>query len=572
MTNPYQEMSKDKFWRSGVSERLIQAPYESIWQDPFSISPTMVITAAGSCFAQNVGKWFIKNDYNFQLSKLDKKHGFSFATGNIYTPALLLQWLKMAIGELPTDKGVDEKDGLYFDLLRPSFHPEGFATKADLLIARDHALEEIRNHLISSDLFIFTMGLTEAWRHSDGTVYAICPGTIAGTYDAQQHHFHNYSFNEAYSDMQKSISIIRDLKPSIKFMITISPVPLTATASDNHVLPATIYSKSVLRAVAGQLCDHDDQITYFPSYEIITAPSSQGLYFEDNKRSVTQDGVDFVMRHLQEGLAQSYSSCGHEQHLHHKARTEEELCDDALIEQFNSQHSSNLSESVCLIGDSHMPHFNEQFSKKGVSCFGGMIMPGADWAAQKFNLEDDEIILPLNNRMSRDIWSKTIDQLKALSDEDRKKQIIVTNVGLNTRAHGPHFLNWLNDTICDGNFSIQEAAQYFHQTKQSFIQVISKLVDLGLKVVVISDPPLQRFYDTGSEIEQIVDLYEKIYSQFVISTGAEFFHIREWMEAENLIQEALCSETLLANGERDWMHGSEQYYALVTDHIINQYL
>ena len=40
------------------------------------------------------------------------------------------------------------------------------------------------------------------------------------------------------------------MNPKARLVLTVSPVPLAATASGSHVLPATIYSKSVLRAAA----------------------------------------------------------------------------------------------------------------------------------------------------------------------------------------------------------------------------------------------------------------------------------------------------------------------------------
>ena len=82
----------------------------------------------------------------------------------------------------------------------------------------------------------------------------------------------------------------------MRFILTVSPVPLTATASGNHVLPATTYSKSVLRAVAGHLAEHRKGVDYFPSFEIITNQAARGTFFEPNLRSVRNDGVDVVMK------------------------------------------------------------------------------------------------------------------------------------------------------------------------------------------------------------------------------------------------------------------------------------
>ena len=72
-------------------------------------------------------------------------------------------------------------------------------------------------------------------------------------------------------------------------------MPLVATKSGNHVLVATMESKSILRAVAGQLTTNRTYVDYFPSYELINSPVFRGVFFEPNQRTVNRHGVDFVM-------------------------------------------------------------------------------------------------------------------------------------------------------------------------------------------------------------------------------------------------------------------------------------
>ena len=72
-------------------------------------------------------------------------------------------------------------------------------------------------------------------------------------------------------------------------------MPLTASASGEHVLNATSHSKSVLRAVAGKLTAQHEWVDYFPSYELVTAPVFGGRAYEANMRQVAASGVDFVM-------------------------------------------------------------------------------------------------------------------------------------------------------------------------------------------------------------------------------------------------------------------------------------
>jgi hypothetical protein len=61
------------------------------------------------------------------------------------------------------------------------------------------------------------------------------------------------------------------------------------------VLVSTIASKSILRAVADELCRRDPGVAYFPSYEIVTGPQTAGRFYAEDLREVTPEGVAFVM-------------------------------------------------------------------------------------------------------------------------------------------------------------------------------------------------------------------------------------------------------------------------------------
>jgi hypothetical protein len=91
------------------------------------------------------------------------------------------------------------------------------------------------------------------------------------------------------------VSSISEINPKLRFILTVSPVPLTATASGDHVLVATTRSKSILRGVCAALADEFDNLDYFPSYEIITAPNARSMFYDANLRSVTPLGVQTVM-------------------------------------------------------------------------------------------------------------------------------------------------------------------------------------------------------------------------------------------------------------------------------------
>jgi len=315
MKHPYEALPPKAFWRTAVALKA-WFEMEDIYRPKFDISPESKIATAGSCFAQHISRHLRMNGYDVldcepappglgPARARDYGYGlYSARYGNIYVVRHLLQLLHEAWGEPTSGDLVWERDGRYFDAMRPNVEPEGLGSPEEVRLHRAQHLEKIRRLVLDMDTFIFTLGLTECWVHrTAGTVYPTCPGVIAGSFDSQTYAFKNFSHAELISDFiacrdfigQRRVEADLGGRLNPRFILTVSPVPLVATASERHVLLATVYSKSVLRAVAGDLAQQYEDVAYFPSYEIVSAPWSGHMYFEANRRDVSQEGVDLVM-------------------------------------------------------------------------------------------------------------------------------------------------------------------------------------------------------------------------------------------------------------------------------------
>ncbi len=305
--NPYKKLPTEAFWRTAVAD-IPPLQINKLWKPKFKLDKTQAIATAGSCFAQHISKALLSRDYAWlngepaptglspESQQMFNYGIFSFRTGNIYTAASLRQWLEWAL----TDKAVSDEiwtdNDRFFDPFRPAIEPHGFYNREELLASRNVTLGVIRSVLEQSQYFIFTLGLTEAWINvENNSIYPMCPGTVAGQFNAKQHRLVNYTHQQTQRDLRESFRLIKTINPNIKFLLTVSPVPLTATATKKHVLVATTYSKSTLRSVAGEMANARPDTDYFPSYELITSAPFRGMFFEENLRNVTQEGIDFVM-------------------------------------------------------------------------------------------------------------------------------------------------------------------------------------------------------------------------------------------------------------------------------------
>lgn len=343
MANPYKTQPERAFWRASVGSRHY-ADLCELWQ-PMPLRKSDKIATAGSCFAQHIGNNLAARGAAFMdmepappvLSSTAeaRKWGygvFSCRYGNIYTSRQLIQLFDEAHGTRTPSERVWKKQDRYFDALRASVDPVGQDSAETVLALRARHLAAVRRMFAELDVFVFTMGLTEGWESTrDGTMFAVAPGTVAGTYDPERHVFRNLRAAEIRADMLAFWERLRAVNPGARMLLTVSPVPLAATATQNHVLVATTYSKSVLRAVAGELAEDVDDIHYFPSYEIISSHPGRGMFFEPDLRNVNIFGVNYVMSHFFSGpLAKEFggAACG--------AAPEDDLeliCDEESLDQ-----------------------------------------------------------------------------------------------------------------------------------------------------------------------------------------------------------------------------------------------
>ncbi|QAZ40119.1 hypothetical protein C1M51_12185 [Methylibium sp. Pch-M] len=304
--HPYADLPDKHFWRRTVKAWRSEDPI-SLDTPKFEITQSTRIATLGSCFAQHIGRVLRERHYSFidyepapSLLPVDQQAAygyglFSVRSGNVYTSRQLLQLLQRAFGEHHAEM-VWETEGRFYDAYRPTIEPGGFASLDELIALRRSHERALKRMFRESEVLVFTMGLTELWLDQrDGTAYPLCPGTIAGHFDASIHGFRNQGFSEVLEDMESFIAGARRRNPDLRFLLTVSPVPLAATASRDHVVVATSYSKSVLRAVAGELCRRHDHVDYFPSYELVTSAGASEISFDADMRNVTAQGVQRVM-------------------------------------------------------------------------------------------------------------------------------------------------------------------------------------------------------------------------------------------------------------------------------------
>lgn len=306
-SHPYRGRPARSRWRS-VADAGHPLAIADWYRKKFELSGLRVGTA-GSCFAQHIGRELRAKGFDFVDAEpppgmLDRPLQASFGYGiysarygNVYTTRQLLQLLQRALGEFSPVEPAWELDGGAVDPFRPTIEPGPLRDPDEVVAMREDHLARVAKLFESIDVFVFTLGLTEAWVDArDGSVYPVAPGVAGGVYDPDIHKFVNFAHHEVRSDLEAFVRRVRSINPRMRFLLTVSPVPLMATGTDQHVIPATMYSKSVLRSVAGVMSDKYRFVDYFPSYEIISSHVMRGMFYNADLRTVHAAGVSHVMQ------------------------------------------------------------------------------------------------------------------------------------------------------------------------------------------------------------------------------------------------------------------------------------
>lgn len=307
MANPYSNLPPLSFWANAVTNCRPGAVDPVLGFE--KIASEAKIATMGSCFAQRLSQFIARSGLTYfvpenappgisEAERQARQYGvFSARYSNVYTARQALQLFQRAFGQFRPIDDVWQRDDRYVDAFRPRIEPDGFASPEEVRAEAERHLTYVRRVFTDSDWLILTLGLTECWRsRADGAVYPLAPGVAGGTYDPGRYEFMNASVSEVVADLAALFEAIAAVNGRLRIMLTVSPVPIIATYEQRHVLVSSICTKSILRAAADEVERRFSNVVYFPGYEIVLSPSSEGRYYTDDLRHVSQLGLDHVTR------------------------------------------------------------------------------------------------------------------------------------------------------------------------------------------------------------------------------------------------------------------------------------
>jgi hypothetical protein len=264
------------------------------WEPKFQLSREGSYFAAGSCFARNVEKAL--GDAGARVVSWTPESPVANEALHRYNTFSILRDFRLALdGQFDDDALVEAAPGRWFD-----YSAYGRADTRDDLARQRRQCIDLHAAVLEADVLVITLGLVEAWYDRKlGSYLNVFPsGAVQADPDRYELRITGYAENlaalESFWDYLRKATA----RP-IRMIVSVSPIPFNATFSGQDVVEANTYSKSVLRAVAQDFADANEDVMYFPSYEMVTLSDPDAVWTPD-MRHVRSDFVRRIMEFFME--------------------------------------------------------------------------------------------------------------------------------------------------------------------------------------------------------------------------------------------------------------------------------
>jgi GSCFA family len=299
--SPYDGVPPRQNWNlavTGVADRAaidVQGPVK------FRFPRSAALASAGSCFANRLSACIAGSGLRYPVYEpgaepLAARHG------NIYTTLQLRQLLDRALGTFtPAERAWATPQGRWLDPFRPLVDRDGFTTIPELERNRRAHLDAVRQMFERTDVFVFTLGLTEVWCDArDGAAFPLPPGRGRGLFDPQRYTIRNLDVHANAAELDAFLARLREVNPTAGVVLTVSPVPIALTMEPTHVVRASLYSKSVLKVAAEEAARRHPNVDYFASYDMVAMNLGARDAYEPDGRHVQPWVAELVARRLVE--------------------------------------------------------------------------------------------------------------------------------------------------------------------------------------------------------------------------------------------------------------------------------
>jgi hypothetical protein len=238
------------------------------------ISHEQTILAVGSCFAEEIGKKLLRYRFRIDINPY----------GILYNPASISECLENLVeGKVYSEDDLIQDQGLWKSLS----HHSSFAhtDKKGALDLMNTRAKDAYQRMREAGHLMITLGNSWVFRY-------LPSGKIAGNchkIPADQFRQERLSVEECVEKLRRAIGKVRDLNPTVKVILTISPVRYL-----KHGFAGNQAGKAVLILAVEELVKTIPGVHYFPAYEYIMDDLRDYRFYASDLIHPGANAVDYI--------------------------------------------------------------------------------------------------------------------------------------------------------------------------------------------------------------------------------------------------------------------------------------
>ncbi len=310
----------------------------------FNISHTDIIVSIGSCFSENIGKYFSNYKFNININPF----------GQQYNPESMMVALRRLISGMP----YKEDELVYHDELYHSFDHHGSfsrSTAEETLQVINSNLAIASEALKKASVLFLTFGTAHVFLlKKEDRVVSNCHKLSGSMFDRSI-----MTPEEIADSLEETLPTLKKVNPNLKIVMTVSPVRYFAFGHhENTVSKAYLFAGMELF----RMCNFELPFYYFPAYELVMDDLRDYRFFAEDMLHPNYQATEYVWNVLKETMfgAQTQQLMGEIDEIllaaRHRPRNSNSEAHRKFVEKnlnkieaLSKQHSLNFSnESLAL--------------------------------------------------------------------------------------------------------------------------------------------------------------------------------------------------------------------------------
>lgn len=240
------------------------------------------ILTIGSCFAQNIGEYFINGKLDVLVNPF----------GVLYNPVSILNSVKLLTGSIK----FTEEDLVYDQGEWHSFyHHTDFSHHEKNVVLKNinDSLESTSEFIRNANRVIFTYGSSYVYElYESGIIASNCHKIDSGKFKR-----YRLSAGKVREAIRSALDEILTLNKNCEFIFTVSPVRHWKDGAIDNQL-----SKSTLILAVNEIVKNNPRCIYFPSFEIMMDDLRDYRYYESDLVHPNKSAKDYIWEKFSESM------------------------------------------------------------------------------------------------------------------------------------------------------------------------------------------------------------------------------------------------------------------------------